>query len=290
MSGRFALIIGNTEYMDSGLARLTAPGKDAEGFAQVLKDQNICAFDKVFTLINRDVLTVNQAIEDFFTRKKPDDLLLLYFSGHGVKDENGALYLAVKNTNRARLRSTAVQSDFIREAMAQSRSKRQVLVLDCCNSGAFARGTKSAIGGTMGTATAFEDKGYGHGHIVLTATDAIQFAWEGDKVIQSDTSNSLFTHFLIKGLQGEADQDADGKITVDNLYDYAYEQTINTTSKQTPGKWSYSQQGEIVLRQSTNIKAQPLPAELINGLESPLPYVRAGAVRQLEELLKGNNV
>jgi len=177
MSGRFALIIGNTEYMDSGLARLTAPGKDAEGFAQVLKDQNICAFDKVFTLINRDVLTVNQAIEDFFTRKKPDDLLLLYFSGHGVKDENGALYLAVKNTNRARLRSTAVRSDFIREAMAQSRSKRQVLVLDCCNSGAFARGTKSAIGGTMGTATAFEDKGYGHGHIVLTATDAIQFAW-----------------------------------------------------------------------------------------------------------------
>jgi len=83
MSGRFALIIGNTEYMDSGLARRNAPGKDAEGFAQVLTDPNICAFDKVFTLINRDVLTVNQAIEDFFTRKKPDDLLLLYFSGHG---------------------------------------------------------------------------------------------------------------------------------------------------------------------------------------------------------------
>ena len=37
MSGKFALIIGNTEYKDPGLAQLTAPGKDAEDFARVLR-------------------------------------------------------------------------------------------------------------------------------------------------------------------------------------------------------------------------------------------------------------
>jgi hypothetical protein len=44
MSGKYALIIGNTEYTDPGLAQLTAPGKDTESFARVLKDQDICAF------------------------------------------------------------------------------------------------------------------------------------------------------------------------------------------------------------------------------------------------------
>ena len=44
---RGALIIANTEYTDPGPVQLTAPGKDAEDFARVLKDPNICAFDEV---------------------------------------------------------------------------------------------------------------------------------------------------------------------------------------------------------------------------------------------------
>src|SRR6266516_2177683 len=169
MSGKYALIIGNTEYNDPGLAQLTAPGKDAEDFARVLKDQNLCGFDDVKVLLNQLSSSVIEAIDEFFDQKKPDDLLVLYFSGHGVRDELGALYLAVKNTNRFRLRSTALKSDFIREAMDQSRSRRQVLILDCCNSGAFAQGTKAATGVSIGTATAFKGKGYGR--VVLTASD-----------------------------------------------------------------------------------------------------------------------
>src|SRR5688572_27030909 len=174
MSGKFALIIGNTEYADPGLAQLTAPGRDAEDFARVLQDKEICAFDDVKVLLNQPSSFVIEAIDEFFDQKKPDDLLLLYFSGHGVRDELGALYLAVKNTNRFRLRSTGIKSDFIREAMDQSRSKRQVLIMDCCNSGAFAQGTKAEIGGSVGTASAFEGTGYGRA--VLTASDSTQFA------------------------------------------------------------------------------------------------------------------
>ena len=206
MSGKYALIIGNTEYIDSGLAQLTAPGKDAEDFARVLRDKEICAFDDVNVLLNEPEHVVRGNIDEFFDQKKPDDLLVLYFSGHGVRDEFGALYLAVKNTIRARLRSTAIKSDYIREAMDQSRSKRQILILDCCNSGAFAQGTKAEIGGAMGMTTAFQ----GYGRFVLTASDATQFAWEGNKVI-GETQNSLFTHFLVKGLEGEADREGDGK-------------------------------------------------------------------------------
>src|SRR6266498_321049 len=266
MSGKYALIIGNTEYIDPGLAQLTAPGKDAEDFARVLKNKDICAFDDVSILLNQPEPVVRGVIDEFFDQNRPDDLLVLYFSGHGVRDELGALYLAVKNTNRFRLRSTALKSDFIREAMDQSRSKRQVLILDCCNSGAVAQGTKAATGVSIGTATAFEA---GYGRIILTASDATQFAWEGDKVI-GKTDNSLFTHFLVKGLEGDADLDGDGRITVDEVYDYAYEKVRLATPKQTPSKFSSKQQGEIVLRQITrieDIKPISLSDELIEASE-----------------------
>jgi formylglycine-generating enzyme required for sulfatase activity/uncharacterized caspase-like protein len=289
MSGKYALIIGNTEYTDPGLAQLSAPGKDAEDFARVLNDPEIGAFDKVNILLNQSSSAVSEAMDEFFDQKKPDDLLVLYFSGHGVRDELGALYLAVKNTIRTRLRSTAIKSDYIREAMDQSRSKRQLLILDCCNSGAFAQGTKAATGVSIGIASAFES---GYGRIILTASDSTQFAWEGDKVI-GETDNSLFTHYLVKGLDGEADLDGDGRITVDELYDYAYEKVRLATPKQTPSKFSSKQQGEIILRQSTrieNIKPQPLPDELIGEIEDTRPYVREAAVQKLEKILKGKNI
>ena len=290
MSGKYALIIANTEYTDPGLAQLTAPGSDAREFGRVLDSPEICAFDDVVVLFNENVSKVSETIDYFLSNRKPNDLLVLYFSGHGVRDEYGSLYLAVKNTNRARLRSTAIKSDFIREAMDQSRSKRQVLILDCCNSGAFAQGTKAEIGGSVGTASAFEGTGYGR--VVLTASDSTQFAWEGEQVI-GDSQNSLFTNFLVKGLEGAADTNGDGRITIDELYDYAYEQIVNITPKQTPGKWSYKQQGEILLRQNIPIEDTqpvPLPADLIAAITSSLPYIREGAVGQLESLLKGKNL
>jgi formylglycine-generating enzyme required for sulfatase activity len=290
MSGKYALIIANTEYTDPGLAQLTAPGKDAKEFGRVLDSPDICAFDDVVILLNEAASKVNESIDYFLSNRKQDDLLVLYFSGHGVRDEYGSLYLAVTNTNRSRLRSTAVKSDFIREAMDQSRSKRQVLILDCCNSGAFAQGTKAETGGSVGTAAAFEGTGYGR--VVLTASDSTQFAWEGDQVI-GETENSLFTYYLVKGLEGEADTNGDGRITIDELYDYTYEKIVNITPKQTPGKWSYKQQGEIVLRHNIRIedtRPVPLPDDLVSAMNNSLPYIREGAVSQLELLLKGKNL
>src|SRR4029078_11904362 len=143
---------------------------------RVLDSREICAFDDLVVLFNEVSYKVSETIDYFFSNKKPSDLLILYFSGHGVRDEYGSLYLAVKNTDRERLRSTAIKSDFIREAMDQSRSKRQILILDCCNSGAFAQGAKAEIGGSIGTAKAFEGTGYGR--VILTASDSTQFAWE----------------------------------------------------------------------------------------------------------------
>jgi uncharacterized caspase-like protein len=245
MAQRLALIIGNSVYLDSTLSRLLTPDADVGALGELLLDPERGGFDDVKVMVNMSSHVVRRAIASFFSKKTRQDLLLLYFSGHGVLDDQGQLFLAVRDTDSQLLSGTAIPSSYITTEMNNSHSQRQVLVLDCCHSGAFARGTKGQIGSSVGTGTAFEGTGYGR--VVLTASDATQFAWEGEQVI-GRAENSLFTHYLVEGIQtGKADLDADGQITVDELYDYTYEQVIRQTPRQTPGKWSYKEQGEIVL-------------------------------------------
>jgi uncharacterized caspase-like protein len=175
---RLALIIGNSVYQDQTLARLKAPDVDVGALRDILGDSQVGNFDDVDLFFNSTSSNVRMAISEFFSDKSREDLLVLYFSGHGVLDKNGRLYLAVKDTNHSFLRATAIPAAFIADEMDNSRSKRQVLILDCCHSGAFARGTKGVTGASVGTATTFEGSGYGR--VVLTATDATQYAWEGD--------------------------------------------------------------------------------------------------------------
>jgi len=290
VTSKFALVIANTEYQDASFAKLTAPGKDAEEFAQVLRE--LAVFDNVQILLNEGEGKTRRSIARFFAERKRDDLLLLYFSGHGIRNGQGQLFLAASDTEINILEATGIPAEFVTYAMNNSRSQRQLLILDCCNSGAFAHGSKSAsgVGRSMGIASAFEGSGFGR--VVLTATDATQYAWEGDKVI-GDTQKSVFTHFLIEGLKGDADRNSDGRIDVDELYDYAYEQVVRRTPKQTPGKWSYKQQGDILLRENLkprDVKPAPLPSELLEMLSHPNSGVRRAGIQELISLLDGKHL
>ncbi|MGQ0600639.1 MAG: caspase family protein, partial [Anaerolineales bacterium] len=135
MPHKHALVIGSSEFTDPKLARLITPAEDATDLATVLQAVEIGGFDSVTALVNESVENVRTAIEAFFADKGLDDLLLLYFSGHGIRDDQGQLYLAVKDTQTHRLRSKAIPANFITESMDHSRSRRQVLILDCCHSG-----------------------------------------------------------------------------------------------------------------------------------------------------------
>ena len=161
MSRKLALIIGNSQYQDPRLAQLVTPQEDVNDLADVLRAPDIGGFDEVKALVNETDANIRLSLEDFFADKKPDDLLVVYFSGHGVRDEQGSLFLAVNNTRATRLRATAIPSEFITDEMDRSRSKRQVLILDCCHSGAFSQGMKAATGASVCTAAEFEGTGSG---------------------------------------------------------------------------------------------------------------------------------
>jgi hypothetical protein len=287
MARKLALIIGNSQYEDAGLARLAAPDVDVRTLVDLLQTPGIGAFDEVIPLLNEGLATVRKAIARFFDAKHRDDLLLLYFSGHGVRDEQGHLYLAVRDTERSVLAGTAIEASYVTTRMDRSASKRLVLVLDCCHSGAFGHGAKAAQGASVGTASAFE--GTGRGRVVLTATDSTQYAWEGEKII-GDVENSLFTHYLIEGLRtGAADRDEDGQITIDELYDYVYDHVLNETPKQTPGKWAFGQQGEIIIAQNPNVAVGKLPSEIEDSLRSTLPNVRFQIMPELFTIGRGRH-
>jgi hypothetical protein len=288
MAEKFALIIHNSHYEDSRLGRLTAPDVDVRELESVLRSPDIGQFSEVMTLRDESCAVVRKAVARFYDQRKRDDLLFLYFSGHGVKDEQGHLYLALRDTAVGLLAETAIETSFISARMDRSFSKRQVLVLDCCHSGAFAHGTKSARGMSVGTAEAFE--GTGLGRVILAATDATQYAWDGDSV-EGEAQNSMFTHYLIEGLKsGAADQDSDGVVTIDELYDYVRDRVTSTTPRQTPYKWSYRQQGDIVLAQNPFVKSGTLRPEIRDAIASTSSDVRLDGVRGLQALLRGQDV
>jgi hypothetical protein len=264
MANRLALIIANSEYEDAVFTQLTTPGLDAEALAQVLSNSAIGNFE-VQVLLNRPSYDVGQEIESFFANRQRDDLLLLYFSGHGVKDEDGQLYFGTCNTRRHLLRSTAVPATLVNDVMRRSRSRWQVLLLDCCYSGAFARGLLAKSDLHMDVKEHFA----GRGRVVLTASDAMQYAFEGN-AIKGEGVRSVFTHAMIRGLEtGEADRDGNGYVTLDELYDYVFDRVTDETPQQTPGKWAFDVQGEIIIARNPHVA--PVTATLKGRANSVIP-------------------
>ena len=286
MAGRrSALIVANDEYQDANLGRLRAPTRDAEALAGVLGDPSIGAFE-VEVIYNQSEWKLRRAIGTFFADRSRDDLLLLHFSCHGVKDDSGQLYFATADTELANLDATAVPADFVNRHMTRSHSRRIILLLDCCYSGAFARGMLARAG----TGVELRERFEGRGRIVLTASSAMEYAFEATELARDDGRPSVFTQALVRGLEsGEADGDGDGRISVDELYDYVYEQVRSQTPKQTPGRWNFEVAGELLIARSPTLRPVELPVELQQAVQHPIARVRLGAAEELTQLLGGGH-
>ncbi len=216
MTQKYALLIGINEHTDPDIPDLKKPLQDIAGLAEVLLNPEIGDFDEVNVeiLTNPTYKVATRTIANLFHNKKRDDLVLLYFAGHGFLDEQRQLYLAMHDTEKDFLDLESISATFIASQMSKSRAQKQVLILDCCHSGAF----KVPPGTTAPGVSA----------IVLTASDATELAWE-----TGDSKNSIFTQHLIEALQsGQADHDRDGWIGIEELYDYVRSQL--KTSKQKP--------------------------------------------------------
>ncbi len=289
---RLALVVANDSYADSGLRRLVAPAHDAEALAEALADPAVGDFD-VRVLHNESAQGVRFAVEDFFADRAPEDLLLLHFSCHGLKNAAGELFLAVADTRPTRLASTAVAADFVNRQMADSRAQRIALFLDCCYGGAFPRGMVVRASGEAQVRDAFagqEGVGGGRGRVVITASSAMEYAFEdGNLAAGAEPTPSVFTGAVVDGLTtGEADRDGDGWVGLTELVGYVSDRIRRVTPNQNPQMWTFGSQGELLIARSRIRRITPttLPAELLDGMESPLAATRFGVVDDLRGRLR----
>jgi hypothetical protein len=169
----------------------------------------------------------------------------------------------------------------VNDLINRTRSRQVVLLLDCCFSGAFTRGMVARSSPTLDVTEGF----HGRGRAVLTASGALEYAWEGDELTRLNEP-SIFTSAIVTGLRsGEADRDRDQMVSVDDLYDYVFDEVRRKTPNQTPGKWS-NVEGTLVIARSPR-RAAGLPDALVQASEDERVWVRAAAVEQLEQLVHG---
>jgi chaperonin GroEL len=239
--GRYALLIAAGEYEDQTLARLRAPSQDVDRLAAILEAPEVGGFTSVAVLQDRTDYQLRMAIEEMLAERERDDLVLVYFSCHGLVDLQRRLYFATTNTQQRRPAGTAVSRTFVNEQLEGCIARAKVLILDCCFSGAFAEGFKSA------PMSALEGQ-VGRGYVVLAASDAYEYAFEADSVTGAVPRASVFTDILIEGLSsGAADLDGDHRIGVDELFRYAREGVRRRFPNQTPRFWANDAELDIYL-------------------------------------------
>ena len=286
---RRALIIANDTYDHASLGQLRAPEADARALASVLGDPEIGGFD-VSIVHNAASHEVQSHIDDLFADSRPDDLLLLHFSGHGLKSDSGELFIAARNTRPDRLGSTAVPADFIQRCMRSARARTIVLFLDCCYGGAFGEGVAVRAAGPVNVMESFPSGrlGGGRGRAVISASSAMEYAFEGTTLTSDhEVQPSVFTSAVVHGLQtGEADRDEDGLVSLGELYDYVFDRVREQNPRQTPGR-DVEMSGEVYLAKSRHKKVHPLPIPeaIVAALREPDPTYRRGAVVELRDRL-----
>jgi hypothetical protein len=211
MPKKIALLIGVSQYGE-GIPPLSSALNDVEAMQRVLQNPSLGGFDQVEPLLNPTDSEMRRAIQKLFKQAAKDDLVLLFFSGHGITNDDGHLYLATRITGKDDFEATAVDASFIQGQSYNCYAKRQVLILDACYSGAIAQGWR-----TKSVGVDLKKQLGAEGLVVLTSSSATQTSFE-----QEALPLSLYTQYLVEGIEtGAADKDGDGKIHARELHDYA---------------------------------------------------------------------
>jgi hypothetical protein len=135
--------------------------------------------------------------------------LFVYYSGHS--DESGLL-LGEERFN---------YGDF-RRSIESLPADVRIVVLDSCASGAMTR----AKGGVKRPPFMVDDSTKVQGHAILTSSAENEAAQESDRI-----GGSFFTHYLVSGLRGAADASHDGRVTLNEAYQFAYNETLARTEQ-----------------------------------------------------------
>jgi carboxyl-terminal processing protease len=240
-SHSYVVLVGVSKYADEQIK----PRPHAEADAQALYDVFI---NKEYLGVDKDHVrlllgspdedrksepatreNIIKALHWIGTKAKPEDLVIFAFIGQGAPlGTSGSRlgYLAVDSTMKDRAKSSVAASD-IEQELDGLKSEHFCAFIDV-NFRGFKRGPESVPEPVLPPSpfkefrgvAAKEEESSASGRVVFLATNGLSQAFDGEK-------HGIFSEILLKGLKGAADKkgyEPDGLVTVDELWDYLYEQ------------------------------------------------------------------
>ncbi|MEM8837057.1 MAG: caspase family protein [Pseudomonadota bacterium] len=247
---RRVLLIGVGGYApESGLTALQHAGNDVALLQELLVDPQFGGDPGMVTVLH-DVTRgeAERAIFRFLKDLERDDIALIHFSGHGVQDASGGLYLCFTDTQLSALEITALPIETLRRLIDNQRARRVLITLDCCYSGIagdqLTRGDMSSVSRNLQGVE--EDFGHGQGVYVLSAAGRTQTAKE-----DAEVKAGVFTWHIAEGIRtGQADLDSDGRITVSELAGYLQREVPKDAARQTPHLSARNVTGSFVVAEN----------------------------------------
>jgi hypothetical protein len=239
-----ALLIGISQYEDASFSSLPSAVKDVEALQDVLRHPDIgtARSSDVLTLTNPDGQGLRSEIETLLANCQPNDVVLLYFSGYGVVDDKGNLFLTSRTTQRSNLAETALSMAELQSWLEASRSHQQILIFDCCFSGTYTQGM---------VAPADVDKigKYlsGKRRAFMTSPWSIEYSPQ-----EKSGTVSIYTQYLLNALStgmadGTAHRNLDGETSVLELHEYICDRLEPDLPAASPRLYTVGQGYEIAI-------------------------------------------
>lgn len=246
---RWAVVIGISRYQNAhkGIPNLRYADRDARAFYEFLKTPQGGAFTEdhiVFLADERATYAkVREALFDFLRKPIKEDLVVIFFAGHGAPEPGNPqnLYLLTHDSDPDRLASTAFPMWDLETSLTRFVKADRVLVFtDACHSAGVGSSiaTRSVPSDNLINRYFQELERSGAGRAIFTASEAGELSQESQRW---GGGHGVFTHFLLEGMKGAADTNNDGVVTLGEAIDYVSEnvrrQTQNAQHPATAGRF-----------------------------------------------------
>jgi hypothetical protein len=248
----WAVVVGIDRYPN--LRPLKYAVADARSFYDLLVTVNQVPAENVHLLLNEQA-TLQALRSTLGTKVKNqaggDDMVIIYFAGHGATERDMMSpdgdglekYLLPYGADPRDLYATALPMREVAHIFHRIRSERLVFVADACYSGASGGRTVSTGGVRANLSDRFLERlAGGKGKVIITASSANEVSVEKDEL-----GHGVFTYYLVGGLKGPADTDADGIITVDEAYRYVSKMVPAATGQEQHPVKKGSVEGQLIM-------------------------------------------
>ena len=187
--------------------------QDAEAIASMLHDPEHCSYpkDQVRLLTGEKARRDNlaSALEWLAAAAGPDDTAIVYYSGHGI--ESPDFYLVPYGFDWNNLTGTALSGAEFTALLREIRTRKLLVLLDCCHAGGQAE-AKSFAKSPM-PAEAVDELARSSGRVVIASSRKDEVSWTGNPYSQ-------FTIAVLESLAGRGASEQDGFARVLDLAMY----------------------------------------------------------------------